>query len=133
MFGVANAGMDFPDMEGIIPYLMSDQMNNMIIACPSVEEIKIGVFNLSSGSFLGPGGFGGFIFQKNWEIVKNDVINVVLQSYNQGWIMHDYNVSFIVLITKYRDLITLDRFGPIALTNFKFKIITKILADMMVV
>lgn len=43
--------------------------------------------------------------------------------------MQNFNVSFIVLILKTRDGTTIDKFQPIALTNFKFKIITKILAD----
>lgn len=40
LFGVADASLDFPDMESIIPCLISDQMNNMINSSPYVEEIK---------------------------------------------------------------------------------------------
>ena len=45
--------------------------------------------------------------------------------------MHNFNVSTIFLIPKIHDADYLDKFKSIAMSNFKFKVITKILPDML--
>ncbi|XP_058776538.1 uncharacterized protein LOC131650843 [Vicia villosa] len=45
-----------------------------------------------------------------------------------GWIIPNYNVSKIILIPKSPEAHSMDIYRPIALSNFKFKIITKIIA-----
>lgn len=54
----------------------------------------------------------------------------VLQFFKYGWIIPNYNVSYITLIPKSQDSLSMDMFRPISLCNFKFKIITKIIASM---
>ncbi|XP_058728727.1 uncharacterized protein LOC131600410 [Vicia villosa] len=129
LFGVSAVGSDFPLMNEVIPSLVNEDMNNMLTVCPSVEEIKAVVFNLSPNSSPGSDGFGGFFYQTYWEVIKDDVINVVLQFYTKGWIMKIFNVSTLVLIPKVNGASSLDKFRPIAMANFKFKIISKILVD----
>lgn len=43
--------------------------------------------------------------------------------------MHNFNVITIFLIPKIHDAHYLDKFKSIAMSNFKFKVITKILPD----
>ncbi|KAK2449352.1 hypothetical protein QL285_008554 [Trifolium repens] len=77
----------------------------------------------------GPDGFGAFFFQTYWEIIKDDVSNAVLEFFNTNWIMPNFNSNTVVLIPKVEDADTISQFRPIAMANFKFKIISKILAD----
>ncbi|KAK3230347.1 hypothetical protein Dsin_002228 [Dipteronia sinensis] len=59
----------------------------------------------------------------------SDVVIVVQEFFITGVIFPSLNSSFIVLLPKLRDWISIDRFRPIELSNFLFKISSKILAD----
>jgi hypothetical protein len=61
--------------------------------------------------------------------VKDDVINAVLQFFSSGWILPNMDSNTIVLIPKVHNADRVDQFRPVAMANFKFKIITKIIAD----
>jgi hypothetical protein len=96
---------------------------------PSQDEIKTAVFALNKDSAPGPDGFSAFFFQHYWEIVKVDVMNAVLEFFTTSWILPGYNSNIIALIPKTPDASSIDQYRPIAMANFKFKIITKIIAD----
>ncbi|CAJ2663194.1 unnamed protein product [Trifolium pratense] len=76
----------------------------------------------------GPDGFGAFFYQTYWDIIK-DVCNAVLEFFTFNWILPNFNSNTVVLIPKVSDADTIGQFRPIAMANFKFKIISKILAD----
>lgn len=63
LFDNVVAGQDFPDLDEIIPSLMTSQMNFLMRSSPSMEKIQNVVFNLRKISALGPDGFGGFFYQ----------------------------------------------------------------------
>lgn len=96
---------------------------------PSNDEIKQAVFSLNNDSAPGPDGFGSCFYQIYWDIVKEDVIKAVLQFFNTGWILPNFNANTLILIPKTQNADSMDQFRPIAMANFKFKIISKILAD----
>lgn len=75
-----------------------------------------------------PDGFGGYYYQKFWNIVGNDVYHSVLQFCNQGWLLPNLNSNLVVLIPKVVGADMIKSYRPIALANFQFKVITKILA-----
>ncbi|MCH96418.1 RNA-directed DNA polymerase (Reverse transcriptase) [Trifolium medium] len=52
-----------------------------------------------------------------------------MQFFISGWIMPSFNSNTIILIPKSSNADSIDQFRPIALANFKFKIISKVLAD----
>jgi len=74
---------------------------------------------------------GAFFFQHYWNIIKEDVIAAVLQFFTTSWILPGYNSNIITLIPKTQNDLSVDRYRPIAMENFKFKIISKIIADML--
>lgn len=55
--------------------------------------------------------------------------NAILEFFTKDWILPNYNANTIILIPKTKDAYSMDMYKPIALANFKFKIISKILAD----
>ena len=61
--------------------------------------------------------------------MKIEVINVVLEFFTKDWILPNFNENNIILIPKVPDAINVGHYKPIALANFKFNIISKILAD----
>jgi len=61
--------------------------------------------------------------------VKDDVIKAVLEFFTKDWLFPNFNANEIVLILKVSDALTVGQYRPIAVASFKFKIISKILAD----
>ncbi|CAN6572428.1 unnamed protein product [Malus baccata var. baccata] len=106
----------------------SDSENDLLSALPTDEEIKEAVFSLSASSAPGPDGFPGFFYHHCWDIVSFDVIQFVKQFFQSNWLYPNANSNFLVLIPKVEDAISMIHFRPIALANFLFKIIPKILA-----
>ncbi|PNX87320.1 ribonuclease H, partial [Trifolium pratense] len=78
----------------------------------------------------GPDGFGAFFFQTYWDVIKTYVYEAVLEFFQHNWIMpNNYNANTIVLIPKDSNADIIAQFSPIALANFKFKIILKVLVS----
>ncbi|XP_068312485.1 uncharacterized protein [Pyrus communis] len=63
------------------------------------------------------------------DIVGLDVITFVQVFFKRGWLYPNANCNFVVLIPKVDGAATIAQYQPIALTNFLFKIIPKILVD----
>jgi hypothetical protein len=76
----------------------------------------------------GPDGFGAGFFQEYWEIIKSEVIAATTQFFSSGWLLPGFNSNTIVLIPKNNNADTIEQYRPIALANFQFKIISKIMA-----
>lgn len=57
------------------------------------------------------------------------VFKGVVQFFNSGHIFPNWNSNLVVLIPKVSGANSIENFGSIALANFKFKIVTKILMD----
>jgi len=94
-----------------------------------LEEIKASIFALNKDSAPGPHEFEAFFFQKYWQIIKEDITNVMLEFFTKSWILLGYNSYTTTLIPKIANATSIDQYRPIAMTNFKFKIITKIIAE----
>lgn len=96
---------------------------------PTAEDIKKTVFSLKDESTYEPDGFGGIFYHKYWDVIKFDVTNIVTHFFLQGWISNNCNANVVVLIPKVPEDASLMNYRLIAMANFKFKIISKILAD----
>ncbi|CAI8600028.1 unnamed protein product [Vicia faba] len=90
-----------------IPSLVDDNMNIVITRLTSLDEISAAVSALNKDSASGPDSFGAVFFQTYWDIVKQDVSNVVLDFFF-------FNLDGSCMV----------------ISNFKFKIILKIISDM---
>jgi len=118
---------DMPDK--LIPHSVTPEDNTYLTAIPSAEEVKHAVFDLSGDAAPGPDGFSGHFYQHFWHIVGSDVVKSTQYFFTHQYIMPNLNSNLLILIPKVAGGDKLDNFRPIALANFQFKIITKILAD----
>jgi hypothetical protein len=116
-------------IDEVIPNVIDTNVNNLLTMLPSSDEIKNAVFGMNKDGAPGPDGFGAFFFQTYWEIVHKDVEDVVLQFFNTGWLLPNFNANNVILIPKSSNADSIDQFRPIAMANFKFKVISKIIAD----
>ncbi|XP_026399682.1 uncharacterized protein LOC113295565 [Papaver somniferum] len=107
---------------------VSVEESNAMDKIPTPEEIKQAVFDLGSDSAPGPDGFSGCFYRHCWDIIQEDLIKAILHCWNSGHIPNGVNSSLIIFLAKVRGANTLRNFRTIGLSNFFFKIFTKILA-----
>lgn len=129
LFATNNNCDSFNIVNDVIPSLVLDDDNTLLTSLPTMEEVKQAVFDLNGNSAPGPDGFGGFFYHKYWEIIASNVYAATLQFFKHGWIMPNLNSNIVVLVPKVSGADRIELFRPIALANFQFKIITKVLAS----
>jgi len=103
--------------------------NGRLTDIPQLEEIRNVVFDLGGDSAPRPDGYPGHFYQRFWHIIGEDVVKSTQYFFMHNYIMPNLNSNLLILIPKVLGANKLDNFRPIALANFQFKIITKILAD----
>ncbi|XP_024634478.1 uncharacterized protein [Medicago truncatula] len=93
-------------IDGVVPNIISDDLNHLLTMLPSPQEIFQAVCSL-----------------------KKDSAPDVLEFFTKDWLLPNFNSNTIVLIPKVPHALSVTQYRPIAFANFKFKIISKILAD----
>lgn len=61
--------------------------------------------------------------------MNTDVTNAVLNFFVDDWLLPNYNANVIIPIPKFQGADCVEQYRPIALDNFKFKIITKVIVE----
>ncbi|CAL9030237.1 unnamed protein product [Prunus brigantina] len=97
----------------------------------SDEEIKEVAFQLGASKAPGPDGFSGIFYHNYWEIIREDLCKMVKAFFQGEFSVHCLNMTEIALIPKVPNTEAVTQFRPIALCNFTYKIISKILANHM--
>jgi len=129
IFGTQNDCGTNDLIDKTIPPLVTIEENNMLTIMPAANEIKKAVFDMNADGAPGPDGFGGYFYQHFWDIVAVDVVSSIQEFFYTGVIIPNLNSNILVLIPKIPGAASMVDFRPIALANFQFKIITKILAE----
>lgn len=117
------------DVTRNIPKLVSREHNFNLNKPISKEEVWNFLKEMQNGKALGPNGFNVDFFKACWNIVKQDILNVVEDSRLNITILKVLNTSFISFIPKQDIAQTLDKFRPIFLCNLVYKIISKVVAN----
>ncbi|XP_026378634.1 uncharacterized protein LOC113273080 [Papaver somniferum] len=124
-------GSDLTIEEDLFEYehnIISVEDSQRMDAIPTLDEFKEAVFNLGADSAPGPDGFSGCFYRHCWEIIQQDLYNATIYCWTVKVIPQGTNSSLLILIAKVKGANTLNNFRPIGLSNFFFKIFTKILA-----
>jgi len=112
-----------------IPLLVSEADNQNLLRLPLMAEIKEAVFALNGDGAPGLDGFGGHFYQTFWDIVGFDVVHSIQEFFLGGMLPPNFDSNLIVLIPKIPSVGSMGDYRPIALANFQFKFVTKILLD----
>ncbi|GJW31640.1 RNA-directed DNA polymerase, eukaryota [Tanacetum coccineum] len=121
-----NITMDFPRN------LSSTQQADLEIEVTN-EEIKRAVWDCGVDKSPRPDGFTFAFYRCFWKLIKNDVVDAVKLFFHNGFLPKGSNSSFIALIPKTPDANMVKDFRPISLIGSFYKIISKILANRLVV
>lgn len=64
--------------------------------------------------------------------MHEEMEKATLEFFKTGWLMLDFNANTLILIPKVPGVNSIHQFNPIAMANFKFKMIYKILTYILV-
>ena len=98
---------------------------------PSLNEIKEVVFDLDPYSAPGLDGFTDLFFRHCWNIMGRQVCEAVRSFFISGTLISGMNASIMTLIPKSNNASQVENFLPNVLSNFIYKIITRIILDRM--
>jgi hypothetical protein len=104
-------------------------MNNALYRDFSDEEIGIVLFQMGPLKAPGPDNFPTRFFQRNWEVLKMDIIRSVKQFFVTGKMPPGVNDTAIVLILKTGKLELLKDYMPISLCDVIYMIVSKCLIN----
>ncbi|XP_057779593.1 uncharacterized protein LOC130998178 [Salvia miltiorrhiza] len=121
--------LDITNIEAIIDEVVDEHHNAMLTRTPDEDEIKAAVFGMDASSSPGPDGFSGKFFQTCWDIIKFDIWLAVETFFEKSYLPVGCNSSVMVLLPKKEVVHSVADLRPIVLSNFFFKIISKILAN----
>nr|GEZ36727.1 putative RNA-directed DNA polymerase, eukaryota, reverse transcriptase zinc-binding domain protein [Tanacetum cinerariifolium] len=99
----------------------------------SKEELKKAVWYCGIHKSPGPDGFMFGFYRRYWKLIENDVVDAVTCLFHQGSFPKGGNSSFIILIPKTPNANMVKDYRPISLIGSMYKIISKILANCLMV
>nr|XP_009761667.1 PREDICTED: uncharacterized protein LOC104213819 [Nicotiana sylvestris] len=109
----------------------SDQ-HERLMALPSNEEVKRAVMGLNGDSADGPDGFNGAFYQICWEIIEEDVVQMVKAFFCGQRLPKSVTHTNLVLLPKKKEVMTFVDMRPISLSNFVNKIFSRVIHDRLV-
>lgn len=103
----------------------------MLISPISLEELEDAIWSYEGNKSRGPNGFNFNFIKVHWDMLKEDILGFVLEFQQNACLPKAIAASFIALIPKSNNLHSLREFRPISLIGCLYKIIVKILANML--
>jgi hypothetical protein len=114
-----------------IIFKVTRQMKQNLTAFVLMEEIQIALNQLAPLKAPRPDGFPTFFFQQNWEILHQEVCDAIKYFFDTGNMDTHINSTVIALIPKMKNPKFVTEFRPISLCNVVYKILSKVLANML--
>ena len=116
-------------MIDVVPSLITAEMNPLLEAKVTKNEVKDVLFSMDLGKAPGSDGLLAKFLQICWSIVEKDHYKMVLKSQVCQKIGGSTNSTFLALIPKEKGANSFNWFFPISLCNIGCKLITKVIAN----
>jgi hypothetical protein len=108
---------------------ITEEMNDQLCKEFSDEEISDALFQIGPIKAPGPDGFPARFYQRNWVVVRAEIVAAVKQFFSTGHMPEGTNDTSIVLIPKIDNPVDLKDYRPIGLCNVLYKIVSKCLVN----
>ena len=108
---------------------VTSEMNDRLCAEFSEKEISDSLFQMGPLKALGKDGFPARFFQKNWLVMKGEIIRAVQEFFRTGVMPDGVNETVIILIPKVDEPVRMTDFRPISLCNVIYKIVARCLVN----
>jgi hypothetical protein len=109
--------------------LVTDEMNEGLCKDFTNDEIADALFQIDTLKAPGPDASLPAFFQRNWDVVKQDITKAVKNFFEMGNMPEGVNEIAIILIPKKDAAELLKDFRPISLCNVIYKVISKCLVN----
>ncbi|PKI63801.1 hypothetical protein CRG98_015785 [Punica granatum] len=106
-----------------------DSENERLIQTPDDKEILMALNSIPNLKSPGPDGIPSLFYKHYGDTVKPLLISAVKSFFNSGFILKEWNNTFICLVPKCQGASTFKDFRPISLCNVCYKVISKIIAN----
>lgn len=93
------------------------------------SEVKTAVWLCGDSKAAEPDGFTFAFIKAYWEAIKVDVMNFMWEFATSGKIVKGGNSTFLILIPKKSNPLSLDDYRPISLVGAQYKILAKVLSE----
>ena len=103
----------------------------MLMKLITLLEVEEGVNQMEDGKAPGLDGFTVNLFHHFLDLTKHEVWKIVENSLASWNILPAFNATFLTLIPKSEGVKSLDKFQPITLYNAIYKIVTKVIANIL--
>ena len=110
---------------------MTIDMQQILSSDFIAKEIEAALFRMGPIKAPGPDGMNVLFYQKFWHVVGDSVVTTVLDYLNFSIMVPAINHTHIMLIPKVKSPEKMSDFQPISLCNVIYKIISKVLANML--
>jgi len=107
---------------------VSAEMNQLLLATFTREEVKKALFRIGDLKAPGPDGLHVVFFKRFWHLMEDDLVEEVLGAVQSASIPMGWNDTTIVMIPKIDNPDKVTHFRPISLCNVVYKIISKMLS-----
>ncbi|GJZ36016.1 putative RNA-directed DNA polymerase [Tanacetum coccineum] len=109
--------------------LLSQNESSLLEQPFSLQEIKDAVWSCGGEKAPGPNGLTFKLIKKHWSLFSEDIFSYVKEFESSGFIPRGCNSSFITLVPKIDDPLSLNDYRPISLIGRQYKIIAKLFAN----
>jgi hypothetical protein len=128
LFSTSNPIIDDSLSDLASPVITVDD-NLALCSNPEEAEIFLAISELGLNKSSGPDGMTSLFYKTYWQIVRSSVVASVQSFFRGGFMLKEFNHTNIALIPKLENPFRVNHFRPISLTNFNYKIISKILSN----
>ncbi|CAL1410909.1 unnamed protein product [Linum trigynum] len=112
-----------------IPRKVTEEMNEGLLKPFTREEIWAALKQMGPLKAPGVDGMPALFFQKNWEVIGDDVTRELQGYLEGGFFPEELNQTLITLIPKKKTPVSPADFRPISLCRVLYKILSKVLAN----
>uniref|UniRef100_A0A803N4X6 Reverse transcriptase domain-containing protein n=1 Tax=Chenopodium quinoa TaxID=63459 RepID=A0A803N4X6_CHEQI len=93
----------------------------------TVEDVRAALWSIEDDKAPGPDGFSSKFYKASWDIVKNEICEVVLSFFNHVRLLKQVNNTLLTMVSKDEDDVFVSQYRHIACCNVIYKIISKLL------
>ncbi|XP_075088531.1 uncharacterized protein LOC142170503 [Nicotiana tabacum] len=115
-----------------VPNLINTEQNAELIKQPTKEEVKVAVFGLNGDSAGGPDGMTGKFYHSCWDLIGDDLYDMVRAFFNGHELPKCVTHTNLVLLPKKKEVTTFPDLRPISLSNFSNKVISRVVHERLV-